>query len=107
MSYSIKRILVGEPLQTHQFQNERLPKWKALATLSSDALSSVAYATDAILPVLAAFSVGAMIYSIPIAIAITCLLIILTLSYRQTIDAYPSGGGAYTVAKANLGTWAG
>jgi amino acid transporter len=99
--------MLGEPLQTHLGHNERIPKWKALSTLSSDALSSVAYATDAILPVLAAFSAGAMIWSIPIALAITALLAILTLSYRQTIDAYPNGGGAYTVAKENLGTTAG
>ena len=107
MPFDLKRLLLGEPLRTYQAHQERIPKWKALSTLSSDALSSVAYATDAILPVLAAFSASAVVWSIPIALAITALLTILTLSYRQTIDAYPNGGGAYTVAKENLGITAG
>jgi amino acid transporter len=102
-----KRFLLGEPLSSQHAIHERIPKWKALSTLSSDALSSVAYATDAILYVLAAFSIAAASWSIPIALMIAALLLILTLSYCQTIDAYPSGGGAYTVAKENLGTQAG
>ena len=100
----IKRLLVGDPLANEMACHERIPKWKALAVLSSDALSSVAYATEEILIPLAAFSVAAVTWSIPIAIAITLLLVVITLSYRQTIDAYPNGGGAYTVAKENLGT---
>ncbi len=103
----IKRVLVGEPLSTQMADNETIPKWKALAVLSSDALSSVAYATEEILIPLAAFSTLAMSWSIPIAAGIATLLIILTASYRQTIDAYPGGGGAYIVAKENLGTYAG
>ncbi len=87
--------------------HEKLPKWMALAVLSSDALSSIAYATEEMLIPLAAFSMAAVIYSIPIAIAIALLLIIVTMSYKQTIDRYPSGGGAYIVAKDNLGTQAG
>ncbi len=103
----IKRILLGEPLTNQMAIHELIPKWKALALLSSDALSSVAYATEEILIPLAAFSALAVTWSIPIGIAITLLLVILTISYRQTIDAYPSGGGAYIVAKENLGIYAG
>lgn len=103
----IKRIFVGHPLTLQQAVHEQIPKWQALSTLSSDALSSVAYATDAILFVLTAFGAAAAVWSIPIAFAITGLLIILTLSYRQTIEAYPNGGGAYTVAMENLGAKAG
>src|SRR5262249_30421630 len=91
------------PLANEMIQHERIPKWMALAVLSSDALSSVAYATEEVLIPLAAFSMLAVSWSLPIAAAICCLLIIITVSYRQTIDAYPSGGGAYTVAKENLG----
>jgi amino acid transporter len=103
----LKRILLGEPLSSQMAVHELIPKWKALAVLSSDALSSVAYATEEILIPLAAFSVLAVNWSIPIGIGIAILLTILTVSYRQTIDAYPSGGGAYIVAKENLGTHAG
>jgi amino acid transporter len=103
----IKRLLVGEPLSNQMAHSERIPKWKALAVLSSDALSSVAYATEEILIPLAAFSAASVVWSLPIALAIAALLAIITVSYRQTIDAYPSGGGAYTVAKENLGTHAG
>lgn len=102
-----KRFILGEPISTQHAAHERIPKWKALATLSSDALSSVAYATEAILLVLVAFSSAAAVWSIPIAVMITALLLILTISYRQTINAYPSGGGAYIVAKDNLGQTAG
>ena len=102
----LKRLLIGQPLATHRVSHERIPKWKALSTLSSDALSSVAYATDEILLVLAGVT-GALAWSIPIAIAIVTLLVLITASYRQTIDAYPNGGGAYTVAKENLGVSAG
>ncbi len=74
---------------------------------SSDALSSVAYATEAILSVLIVAGSGALGLSLPISVGICLLLLVLTLSYRQTIAAYPSGGGAYIVAKDNLGTGAG
>ncbi len=80
-----------------------MTKLKALAVLSSDALSSVAYGTEQILIVLMAAGFAAVWYSIPISIAVLGLLFILILSYRQTIFAYPSGGGAYIVAKTNLG----
>src|SRR3954469_22474415 len=101
----LKRIILGEPLTNQMAMHERIPKWKALAVLSSDALSSVAYATEEILIPLAAFSALAVTWSIPIALAIATLLIIITISYRQTIDAYPGGGGAYIVAKENLGEY--
>ncbi len=107
--FRLKRILLGEPLATLQAHHERIPKWKALSTLSSDALSSVAYATDSILLVLAASAMtsGTLAWSIPIAIGITILLGVITASYRQTIAAYPNGGGAYIVVKDNIGTTAG
>jgi amino acid transporter len=103
----IKRFILGEPLTSFESHHQLIPKWKALSTLSSDALSSVAYATDATLAVLVAFSMAAAVWTLPIAIAITALLAIVTVSYRQTIQAYPTGGGAYTVAKENLGIGAG
>jgi amino acid transporter len=96
-------MLVGTPIKTEMAQYERLNKKTALAIFSSDALSSVAYSTEAILLVLVAAGTVAISYLVPIAIGITFLLGILTLSYRQTIHAYPSGGGAYIVAKDNLG----
>lgn len=100
----IKRWLLGPPLRTRQLAQERLPKWKALAVFSSDALSSVAYATEEILIVLAAVGIGAFFYAPLIALAIVILLFLVTLSYRQIIYAFPSGGGAYIVAKEHLGT---
>lgn len=103
----IKTFLLGEPLSNQMAHAERIPKWKALAVLSSDALSSVAYATEEILIPLSLFALTAMTWSIPIALGIALLLLVLTVSYRQTIDAYPNGGGAYTVAKENLGTYPG
>lgn len=99
----LKKLLLGEPISTHMAEEEKISKKKALAVLSSDALSSVAYATEEILIPLAAFSVAAVAWSIPIALGIGLLLVILTASYRQTIDSYPGGGGAYIVAKENLG----
>ncbi|MBY0471762.1 APC family permease [bacterium] len=105
--FQLKRLLLGQPLSNQMIVHEKITKKKALAVLSSDALSSVAYATEEILIPLAAFSVAAVAWSIPIAMAIGALLLILTNSYRQTIDAYPGGGGAYIVAKENLGVRAG
>lgn len=103
----LKRTLVGSPLSNEHLAHELIPKWKALAVLSSDALSSVAYATEEILIPLSLFAVSAVAWSLPIALAVGALLFIITLSYRQTIDAYPNGGGAYTVAKENIGKKAG
>lgn len=106
-----KRLLVGKALKTEQAVHERLTKKVALAVFSSDVLSSNAYATEEILLVLAVAAAAgqsdAFRYVIPISVAIAILLGIVTLSYRQTIHAYPTGGGAYIVAKENLGTNAG
>ncbi len=107
MVTNLKRMLVGRALRTEQAAHERLSKKTALAVFSSDALSSVAYSTEAILLVLLAAGTVAITYLPFIAIGITLLLAILVLSYRQTIHAYPSGGGAYIVAKDNLGTQTG
>ncbi|MGI8858041.1 MAG: APC family permease [Thermomicrobiales bacterium] len=100
----LRRALVGRPIASEQAIHERLTNVKALAIFSSDALSSVAYATEAILGVLILAGGAAFGYTIPIAIAIAVLLAIVGVSYRQTIQAYPNGASAYLVAKANLGT---
>ena len=107
MRTTLKRLFVGRALRSEQAAHERLGKKTALAVFSSDALSSVAYSTEAILLVLVAAGSATIIYLPPIAIGLTMLLAILVLSYKQTIHAYPSGGGAYIVAKDNLGTQAG
>src|SRR5215208_8274524 len=99
----IKRTVIGAPLSTAQAAHERLTKTKALAVLSSDALSSVAYATEEILQVLLLAGLGALALSLPIGVGIVALLLIVGVSYRQTIKAYPAGGGSYIVAKDNLG----
>lgn len=105
--YYLKRFLIGAPLANEQAEGERLSKVKALAVLSSDAISSVAYATEASMGVLLLAGVGALSLTLPISLAIVALLAIVVLSYSQTIPAYPSGGGSYIVAKDNLGTLAG
>jgi amino acid transporter len=99
----VKRTVIGAPLSTAQAAHERLTKTKALAVLSSDALSSVAYATEEILQVLLLAGLGALALSLPIGVGIVALLLIVGVSYRQTIKAYPAGGGSYIVAKDNLG----
>ncbi|WP_419876447.1 APC family permease [Candidatus Pristimantibacillus sp. PTI5] len=98
-----KRLLIGRPMKSSEIEGEKLSKLKALAVLSSDALSSVAYGTEQILIVLMVAGFTAVWYSIPISIAVLGLLLVLILSYRQTIFSYPTGGGAYIVAKDNLG----
>ncbi|WP_129673286.1 APC family permease [Candidatus Chloroploca sp. Khr17] len=103
MSSSLKRLLLGKPIPTESENRDRLRKHTALAVFSSDALSSVAYATEAILAVLIIGSTFALGLSLPISLAITALLVIVGFSYRQTIHAYPGGGGAYIVARENLG----
>ncbi len=100
----IKRFLIGAPIPTARADHERLTKFKALAVLSSDAISSVAYATEAILLTLVAGGSGNIGLTLPISFVIVALLGIVGLSYRQTIPAYPNGGGSYIVAKENLGT---
>jgi amino acid transporter len=101
---SVKRRLIGRPLATAMSAHERLTKVKALAVLSSDALSSSAYGTEQIVLILALAGTGALMATIPISIAIVSLLAIVAISYRQTIKAYPGGGGSYIVTKDNLGT---
>ncbi|TWD93485.1 amino acid/polyamine/organocation transporter (APC superfamily) [Neobacillus bataviensis] len=107
MFSSIKRLLIGRPLKSHELGEQKLNKTKALAILSSDALSSVAYGPEQILIVLVTISSAAFWYSIPIAVGVLILLTALILSYRQIIFAYPHGGGAYVVSKSNLGVNAG
>jgi amino acid transporter len=105
---SFKRYLIGKPLANERMDHERLNKKTALAVLSSDAISSVAYATDQILFVLGgAIGVAAVQYVFPISAVIVGLLVLVGISYQQTIHAYPGGGGSYTVAKENLGQRAG
>ncbi|MDR9797514.1 APC family permease [Aeribacillus pallidus] len=103
MAY-LKRLFIGSPMETKRLKHEKLPKWKALAVFSSDALSSVAYATEEILLVLMILGTSVFFYSLPIALAIVGLLVIVTLSYRQIIYAFPSGGGAYVVARDHINT---
>src|SRR2546425_12735743 len=92
-AFSLKRVLVGKPIPSHLAHHQRLSRVTGLAVLSSDPLSSVAYATDFILTTLALAGVSALRYSIPISLVISSLLAIVAFSYRQTIFAYPSGGG--------------
>ena len=101
--FSLKRLLLGKPIPSSMAHHERLSRVTGLAVLSSDALSSVAYATDFILTTLVVAGVGAFSHAIPISLVIAALLAIVAFSYRQTIHAYPTGGGAYIVAKENLG----
>ena len=100
----LKHVVFGRPLPSERLEHERLNKKTALAVLSSDAISSVAYATDQILFVLGgAIGLAAVSYVLPISAVIVGLLVLVGLSYRQTVFAYPNGGGSYTVAKENLG----
>jgi amino acid transporter len=103
----LKRLLLGKPIPSHLAHHERLSRVTGLAVLSSDALSSVAYATDFILATLIVAGVGAFHYAIPISLVIAALLAIVAFSYRQTIHAYPTGGGAYIVSKENIAPTAG
>src|SRR5918998_1647663 len=103
MLADLKRVVGGFPLKTARQHHERLSKKVALAVFSSDALSSVAYATEEILLVLVLGGIAALQLSLPVAGAIAVLLFVVAFSYRQTIKAYPNGGGSYIVAKDNLG----
>jgi amino acid transporter len=101
---NLRELFIGKPLASSEAIHQRLSKTKALAVFSSDALSSTAYATEAILLVLIGAGTGALGISMWVAIGIAALLLIVSFSYYQTIHAYPSGGGAYIVAKDNLGS---
>lgn len=103
----LKALAVGRPLPTEAEKNERLTKIKALAVFSADAISSSAYATEEILIVLVAAGTLGLTYAVPVAFGIATLLAVVSFSYRQTVHAYPHGGGSYTVSKENLGTQAG
>ncbi len=106
----LRRVFIGRPLATAELPHQRVGKIKALAIYSSDALSSVAYATEGILGILilaAARHSNVLSLSIPISVAIAVLTVVVVISYRQTIRAYPNGGGAYIVAHENLGIVAG
>jgi amino acid transporter len=98
----VRAVLFGRPLSIHADIEERLSKKKALAIFSSDAISSSAYATEEILRVLVLAGVGALAFGLPVSIAIAILLAVVATSYREICLAYPSGGGAYAVARANL-----
>jgi amino acid transporter len=100
----LRRVLVGRPMQTGQIHETLLPKWLALPIFASDPLSSVAYATESALVVLVAISAASAHLVFPISIGIACLLGIVVLSYRQTVRVYETSGGAYVVARENLGT---
>ena len=103
----LKALIIGNPLPSHEMAHQTISKKVGLAVFASDALSSTAYATEAILEVLAAAvplaGLAVLGYSLPISIAIVLLLVVVTISYQQTIHAYPGGGGAYIVARDNLG----
>jgi amino acid transporter len=101
----VKRLLVGAPMPLAQARHERLGNAAALAVFASDPLSSVAYATEEILLVLILAGSVALSYSLPVALGIASLLAVVVTSYRQTVAAYPQGGGAYLVAKDNLGRY--
>ena len=104
---ALKRLLVGRPMSSGELEHTLLPKIIALPVFSSDPLSSNAYATQEILLVLGLAGVGALQHVIPISFAVAALLVVVVTSYRQTVRAYPGGGGAYRVSSENLGTYAG
>src|SRR6185436_3206795 len=94
-----RRWVIGRPLASSQLAHERLPKTKALAVFASDALSSSSYATEEILRILVLGGALGLGFTLPVAVAIGMLLAIVVISYRQTIKAYPNGGGSYIVSK--------
>ena len=106
MPYSaVKRLLIGRPLSSREFEQQRLPKRLALGVFSTDAIASTAFATQEILVVLVpAAGMAALGYLVPISLLVVALLVIVVLSYRQTLYAYPNGGGSYIVSRENLGT---
>jgi amino acid transporter len=104
---TLRGILFGRPLSSAAELSERLPKWKALPVFSSDVMSSVAYATGAMMLILVGAGPDTFKYVLGLSVVVVALLVIVTFSYRQTIRAYPNGGGSYIVAHANLGVLAG
>jgi amino acid transporter len=104
LGFGARRVMFGRVLSSYEELEQRLPKWKALAVFSSDVMSSVAYATEASMFTLLAVGTAAFAFLMPISFLIVGLLFLVTFSYRQTIRAYPQGGGSYIVAHENLGT---
>jgi amino acid transporter len=104
---AIKRLLLGRPMSSSELEHTLLPKFLALPVFSSDPLSSNAYATQEILLTLGAAGATALSLVMPISIAVAALLIVVVSSYRQTVRAYPTGGGAYRVSSENLGMYPG
>jgi amino acid transporter len=101
----LKRLLIGRPLASREFAHQRLPKRLALGVFSTDAIASTAFATQEILVVLVPVAgMAALGYLVPISLMVVGLLVIVVASYRQTLYAYPNGGGAYIVSRENLGT---
>src|SRR5262245_30335885 len=104
MASRLKRLLVGTPIASSEELHHRLPKVVALAVFASDAISSTAYATQEVeIALIPGVGADALEYLIPIALAVCALLAIVITSYRQTIKAYPGGGGTYIVSRENLG----
>jgi amino acid transporter len=103
MQFSLRRWLIGRPLHTEQAHHEKLPKILALPVFASDALSSTAYASEEIMAALLVAGAGYFFLTPHLSLGIACLLAIVVVSYRQTVMAYPDGGGAYIVSKENLG----
>ncbi|MBN1963385.1 MAG: APC family permease [Anaerolineae bacterium] len=101
----LRRLLIGEPFPTSREIHERLDKVRALAVFASDPISSNAYATEAIMSVLIVLGSGALSMTLPLALGVAALVLMVVFSYIQTILHYPDGGGAYTVAKDNLGRY--
>ncbi|MHB1610706.1 MAG: APC family permease [Sulfobacillus sp.] len=100
-----KSLIFGRPMKTRDSESAKLGLWQGLSILAPDALSSVAYGTEAILVVLATAGIGALWYSLPISGVIALLLVFLVLSYRQIVAAYPNGGGAYVIGRDTLGNF--
>src|SRR6266478_4677705 len=104
---NIVDLLLGRPLATEEEKAERIGPGKGIPIFGLDALSSAAYGPEAALTLLIPLGMAGVVYILPISISIVILLGIVYFSYRQTLEAYPQGGGSYTVASENLGMWAG
>src|SRR3974390_3413417 len=104
---NVLTLLFGRPLATSEERAEHIGPIAGIPIFGLDALSSAAYGPEAALPLLIPLGLAGVHYIVPVSAAIIVLLAIVFFSYRQTIEAYPQGGGSYTVARENLGTWAG
>ena len=100
---TLKRVVLGRPQATQEYRHSLLPKWVALPIFSSDPFSSVAYATQEMMLVLVLAGAGAFSLVRPLSAAVAVILAVVVVSYRQTVHAYPNGGGAYVVSHRNLG----